>query len=179
MNKNHRGNMDLFMSVAALGFIFFSSMEKLEAQAEVSSCALIAAPTKNLPDKKFSLELIPLEGNHVNVAKCHEIDAQSVHLLPGQKLVVTLNKKWLFYIQGEKGTLGTNYNVQSTMKIDDWDGWENWAFDFAPLKWTGSSFNNFYNIYSYQAGNDSGKATLSFISQTCPRYYSSLHVIID
>ncbi|MBX9578584.1 MAG: hypothetical protein K2W97_08955 [Chthoniobacterales bacterium] len=179
MNKNHRGNMDLFMSVAALGFIFFSSMEKLEAQAEVSSCALIAAPTKIASDKKFSLELIPLEGNHVNSAKCQVMDAQSIHLLPGQKLVVTLNKKWLFYQQAGKGTLGTNYNVQSEIKVDDWDGWENWVLDCTPLKCTGSSFNNFYNIYSYQAGNDSGKATLSLISQTYPRYYSSLQVIID
>ena len=154
-------------------------MEKLEAQGEVSSSAMSVVLTKNLSDKEFSLELIPLEGNHVNPGKSQTIDAQAIHLLPGQKLVVTLNKKWLFYQQVGKVTLGTNYNVQSASRVDDWDGWENWAFDCTPLKCTGDSFNNFYNNYSYQAGNDSGKITISFISETYPRYYSSLQVIIN
>lgn len=172
--------MDLFISVVALGLLMFSSMEKLEAQGEVSSSAMSVVLTKNLPNKECSLDLIPFEGDDVNLAKCHETDDQTIHLLPGQKLVVTINKKCLFYQQeGGKVKSGTNYNIQNSLTIDDWDGYENWMFDCAPFEWTNSIFSNFYNNYFYQAGNHSGKATLFFISQTYPRYYSSLQVIID
>lgn len=179
MNKNYRKNFYLLFGVVALGLLLVAPLEKLRAQAEVSNSGMGVAPTKNLPDKKISLELVQLEGKDVDLAKCHEIDAQSVHLLPGQKLVVTLNKKWLFYQQVGKATLGTNYNVQSALRVDDWDGWENWLLDRTPLECKSFSFYNFYNNYFYQAGNDSGKVTLSFISETYPRYYSSLHVIIN
>lgn len=179
MNQNNKNNFSILISIAVLGSLLSSLSEQVQAQEENGSCAMIVATTKNLPDKKFSLELIPLEGNHVNLAKCQEIDAQSIHLLPEQKLLVTLNKKWLFYQQAGNGTLGTNYNIQNDIKVDDWDGWENWAFDCTPLEWNGFSAHDFYNDYFYQAGDDSGKVTLSFISQTNPRYYSSLHIIID
>jgi hypothetical protein len=170
----------LIRSVILLGFFFLLlNIAKLQAQENNEDNALIATSIDNLPDKKYSLCLIPLEGNHVNSAKCQKTDVQSTHLLPGQKLVVTLNKQWLFYRHEGKPTLGTNYNIQSGIKVDDWDGWENWMLDRVPLEWKGSISHDFYNNYSYQAGNESGKVTLSFISQTYPRYYSSLHIIID
>ena len=60
MNKRQREKIDLFMSVVALALLLFSSMEKLWAQAEVSNSGMGVALTKNLPDKKISLELVQL-----------------------------------------------------------------------------------------------------------------------
>ena len=167
------------MSVVVLEPLLVALLKKLKAQVEVSSGVMIVPAIENFPDKAFSLELIPLEGKDVDLATYHEIDAQSIHLLAGQKLIVTLHKKYLFYRQVGQTTPWTNYNVQNSLRVDDWNGWKNWVFDYIPLKCTGDSFNNFYNNCSYQAGNDSGKVTISFISETYPRYYSSLRVIID
>jgi|GEM_PF-3626117 len=179
MNKNYKKNFYLLRGIITLGLLLFSSMEKLEAQEVMSSAALTVAPTNNLPDQEFSLELIPLEGNHVNPEKCQETDAQSIHLLPGQKLVVTLYKKLLFYDEEKGATLGCDYGIQSDMKVNDWGSWDKWVLGCAPLDWKSSNSYGFYNNYCYQAGNGSGKVTLSFISETYPRYYASLQVIIE
>lgn len=179
IKKNYREKVNLFVSVVALGLIFFSSQEKLQAQAEVSSGTLFAVIAKDLPDKKISLELTPLEGNHVNPEKCEETDAQSIYLQPGQKLVVTLNKKWLFYRQDGKAHFGTNYDIQSDLIIRNWNSWKYWMAGSAPVTESNFEENDFFNNYFYQAANHGGEAALSFISVTYPRYYSSLHIFIN
>lgn len=176
------------LGAAVLSLLLFLPIEKLQAQEKISNYALVTTLSKDSSDKEFSLELIPLEGNYTNLVKCQITDAQSIHVLSGQKLIVTLNKKWLFYHQKGKAILGTNYDIQNSIKIDELGSSGNSSFAYFPLNWllkctpleyTGFNDNNFYNNYFYQANNISGQVTLSFISQTYPRYYSLLYVIVD
>jgi len=174
-----------FLTLIAVAFSLLG-LSQLSAQQDPSQPVTVQDPGNsegpfglNKDHKEYSLELIPLEGNHVTPEKCKKIDAQTIHLQKGQKLTVKLNKKKLFYQQDGKFCFGTNYDVQSDLVIRNWNGWENWVAGSAPVTELGFKESDFCNSYFYHAASHGGEATLSFISITYPRYYSSLRVIVD